>query len=344
MIVNSNKSIMNKKDYNLGIQILRVILSFMVVMDHFYNRNKLKKITYYLYYHIPTFFLISFFFSYNLLLSFNVQKIKLRIERLAIPYIVWSFIGFLLRNIYFYAFNKKSDHDFKTLVKHFITGHILNIVLWYLVILMLTTFVFIIIIFLFKNKYLSIFYILTIIAYISQYSGFNFYIHRKYLDHHAYLTFGRFAEAFPNAVTGFTLASFKIIEKLKKYRLKSIFYSLIILIMISKYCVFTDIKTFKYGNIRLNIAACCIFIFFSLLHVKNLEKKKLLNFIRQITSYTGGIYYMHYLVGNSLTFQRIFKSLKGTILLCIIIYVSCYNICHFSLKIFGKTKFKYIFI
>ena len=335
---------MNKNEYNLGIQILRVFLSFMVVMDHFYNPDKLKKYIFFLYYHIPSFFLISFYFAYNLFSSFNIQKIKLRIERLLIPYIIWSIIGFILRNIYFYAFNSKNSHNFKALIKHIITGHILNLALWYMAILIFTTIVFVIIIFLFKKNYLLIFHILTIIAYISQYSGLNYYINKEYLDVHACLTFGRFAEAFPNAVTGFTFASFNIIEKLKKYRIKSIFYSLVILIMISKYNVFVSIQTFKYGNIRLNIAASCLFIIFSLFPLENIKNKIAINTIKRLTSYTGGIYYMHYLVGNSLSIKRILNPLKGTVLYCVILYLICYNICHFSLKIFRKTKLKYIFM
>ena len=56
---------MIKKDYplikknselNIGIRVLRVFLSFMVVMDHIYNKKELKKYYYILYYHIPTFF------------------------------------------------------------------------------------------------------------------------------------------------------------------------------------------------------------------------------------------------------------------------------------------------
>lgn len=58
---------MDKKEYNLGIELLRVFLSFSVVMDHLYNRNELKKYIYVLYYHIPTFFIISFYFTYNTL-------------------------------------------------------------------------------------------------------------------------------------------------------------------------------------------------------------------------------------------------------------------------------------
>ena len=50
----NNELTLLKKEYNLGIEILRVFLSFMVVLDHLYNKKKLKKYYYILYYLFPT--------------------------------------------------------------------------------------------------------------------------------------------------------------------------------------------------------------------------------------------------------------------------------------------------
>ena len=138
-----------KKEYNLGIEILRVFLSFTVLMDHLYNQNKLRKYSNILYYHIPSFFIISFYFTFSTLSSCNIKKIKLRFERLIIPYIGWSFIAFLLKNIYYYFLNMNVEHTLKSFVKHLITGHILNLPLWYQAILVFTTNIFVIITFFF---------------------------------------------------------------------------------------------------------------------------------------------------------------------------------------------------
>lgn len=336
---------MDKKEYNYGIEILRVFLSFMVIMDHLYNKKKLKNYYYILYYHIPTFFLISFFFTYNTLTSFNLQKIKLRFERLFIPYIGWSIIAFILKNIYYYLFNLNYEHTLKGFVKHLITGHILSVPLWYQAILMFTTIFFLIIIFLFKKNQLLIFHILSLISYILQYSGLNYNLIKKYLSTHAKLTFGRFMEALPNSITGYTFAYIKMINILKQYRAKTIFFSFSILIIISKYAVFENLKNFKYGGLRHNIAASCIFILFSLFPLENIKYNPLKNFIKYFTRYTGGIYYMHYLVGNSYIIKKIlFKSLNGTIFGCMVIYFICYSISYFGIKIFGKNKIKYMFI
>lgn len=60
-----NYQLKSKKEYNFGIGILRVCLSFMVIMDHLYDQEKYKRYVYFFYYHIPTFFLLSFFYTFN---------------------------------------------------------------------------------------------------------------------------------------------------------------------------------------------------------------------------------------------------------------------------------------
>ena len=118
-------------------------------------------------------------------------------------------------------------------------------------------------------------------------------------------------KAFPNAITGFTFARLNIIKRLKNFRLKAILYSFSILLIISKYSVFDNLKTFKYGGLRLNIAASCIFIIFSLLPLDNIKNKTIIIIIKKFTSYTGGIYYMHYLVGTFYFIHKILNSLNG---------------------------------
>jgi fucose 4-O-acetylase-like acetyltransferase len=89
MLTNINKNnyqLKRKREYNIGIGILRTCLSFMVIMDHIYNKKIYNKYVYFFYYHIPTFFLLSFFYTFNTLSFFNINKIKARFERIMIPY------------------------------------------------------------------------------------------------------------------------------------------------------------------------------------------------------------------------------------------------------------------
>ena len=140
------------KKINYGISILRMFLSLMVVFDHFYDSKKKLKFLSVLHYHIPTFFLLSFFYTYGTLSHFNIPKIKLRFERLIIPYICWSIISWILNNIYFYYLKKKCFHSFYSLLQGLLNGRILIPALWFQNILILITLISLIIIFLFKKK------------------------------------------------------------------------------------------------------------------------------------------------------------------------------------------------
>ena len=97
------------------------------------------------------------------------------------------------------------------------------------------TLLFLIIIFLFKKKYLFIFKLLYLLSYILQYSGINYIFFVKNFSTHSRSTFGRFFEAIPFAITGIFLASHNILEINKKNKKKLFFHSLIILILITKY-------------------------------------------------------------------------------------------------------------
>lgn len=332
-------------ELNIGIRILRIFLSFMVVIDHFYNWKKLHKYYYILYYHIPSFFLISFYFTYKTLISFNIKKIKLRLERLLIPYFSWSIISWLIRIFYYYIMKKKCSHSLKDFIANLINGHIFNVVLWFQNILILLTFKFLIIIYLFRNNYLTIFQLLLIISYILQYSGANYKFFNNFYRHTS-STFGRLFEALPNAVTGFFLALIDIINLInnKKKSKKSFIFSLLFLILISKYEVFAEIKTFKYGGIRLNLGAFCIFISFSLIP-NTIYKFNLRNYIiKQMTNYTGGIYFTHYLIGKGYICSS-FNIIKNkTILGCLFIYLVSYTISFLGIKFLGHTKLKHLFI
>ena len=78
-----------KKLY-LGTEILRMILSFFIVVVHLHNKNGTNIIfksfaILNLEFYVPTFFIISFYFSYKIFVSENINKIKQRFIRI-LPY------------------------------------------------------------------------------------------------------------------------------------------------------------------------------------------------------------------------------------------------------------------
>ena len=342
----NNYMLKRKKEYNIGIGILRVCLSFMVVMDHLYNQKKYKQYIYFFYYHIPTFFLLSFYYTFNTLYFFNFNKIKIRFERILIPYFCWSCIYWIFNNIYFLLLKKKCRHSLIDFLNNLLNGHIFNCAFWFQNILILLTIIFLIVILLFKNNFLYILVLFAILAYILQYTGLNYEFFTKNFSTHYYLTLGRFAEGLPNAVSGFYIASKNFTSILKTKARITIINSLIILSFITKLKVFSNIKTFKYGGIRLNIAAICIFFIFYLFPFSVIKNKILINIIKQLTSYTGGIYFIHNLIGRGYILSKILSILeieRHSLLECLIVFIISYIICFYGTRLFGRTKFRHLF-
>lgn len=329
-----------KKKKNNFIAILRVILSFMVVLDHFYDRKKLAKYTHILYYHIPTFFLLSFYYTHKTFTTFNVSKIKLRFERIVLPYICWNTISFILNNIYHSLLKWECYHTFYDFFKNFLNGHMLIISMWFQNILTLTTLIISIFVLLFKNQYILIFQIFMILSYRFQYSGENYRFFKNYFSPHFRLTYGRFFEALPHSLTGFFLGVFKIPDNLRIYKIKTIFVCLFSLIFASKFNFDKIIKGFKYAGIRLNMAAICIFfIFFYLDEVLKIEKIKILSIF---TDFSAGIYFIHNLIGRGFFAKKLLGYKLHSISGCIFIYLTSYILCFILNKLIGNTKLKHL--
>ena len=223
-------------------------------------------------------------------------------------------------------------------------GHIFNVVLWFQNILIMINIIFIIIIFLFKKKYLFILNILNAFFYILLYSGLNFSFFYNNFSYDSASTIGRLAEVFPFTLTGFFFASINIVDILTKYRKIAIFSCYFLLFIITKFKVFAELKNFKYGGFRNNLAGVCIFIIFSLLPFSKISNSFLIKIIFVLTNYTGGIYFTHFLIGRRLLIvQKILEIKKHSFLGCIITYIISYIICFIGTKFLGKTKFKHLF-
>ena len=334
--------ILQKKEKNYGIAVLRVILSFMVVLDHFYNKRTKKKFSYILYYHIPTFFLISFFYTHNYFQTFNIAKIKLRFERLVIPYFFWSLVAFIKNNIYYFLFKKECSHSIYLFLEHLLNGHIFVTALWFQNILVFTTLIISIVVFAIKKEYLLIFQILMLFSYKLQYSGDNYRFFKSNFTTHYKLTYGRFFESLPNSLTGFFIAAFNLPNKLKMHKFRTVIFSVIILIVLTKYYSMDHLLGFKYGGLRKNIAAVLIFFIF-LFTFDKIRNQKIIKLLNIITNYTAGIYFIHLIIGNGYFFLFFLGNKIRTIFGCIILYSFSYITCFIIDKLTGdKIRLKHL--
>lgn len=347
MIDKSNDVINKPKKYNISLALLRMYLCFLVVNAHLLNSSRsnikniyiLKLINNNI--HVPIFFIMSFYFSYKLNTFKIKKKIKERFERMLIPYFIWPFLIFALNNLFYYSFNIKLAISLNDLLIQYITGHNIVAVLWFQLNLILSS-ILILFIELFLNKnIIFVLFHLEIISYFFQYSNLNYCFFSKY-DYYKKYPYGRFMEIIPFCITGYLLAYFNIIVYLKMFKIKTIYSLLLLLSLILKYNFIIRPNGFLYQGLFLHIKSLIIFILFAIFPLETIKNNNFINIIKIITNYTSGIYYLH--IPISLYLSNFIQLIKeNTFYGCIIIYIICYFISYFGIKLFGKTKLRHLF-
>ena len=331
---------------NIGLQILRMIMSFFIIQRHCFDvslaKNAIIILTYETFrFYTTTFFLISYFFSYKTLKFKNINRIKLRLQRFIIPYIIWPIFIFLLNNIY-YFFGININHlNLKDLFIQLITGKRIYEVFWFQCNLIFTFILCCIIALTIQNYFLFTAQIFGIIGYIYHSLHYHFELFEAY-NIEIRTLFQDFGKVLFFSSIGLTLASLVNIDNLKKRKKKAMLLSIFSLIIVYLINYFYLNKILYYLECIINIiAAISFFIHFSI--IPDLNNKQLVSLISKITNYTGGVYYLHVIVWKILSrkmdiFKR--KTLNG----CFLNYIICHFICFIGEKIFRKSKLKYLFI
>ena len=326
----------NNKTINYGIQLLRMILCFWILSFHCLEKNEINYFLFYMtktkFYHVPCFTFISFYFSCNIFFDRNIIKFKRRLERLLIPYIIWPLIIFIINNI-FYKRNSISWHQLKIQI---IIGRQFMVPLWYLFSMIFITITFFILSNLFQNHFIVFIKLLMIFSYIFQYSSsYRFFEEYK---RNVKLPILDTISILPLSIIGILFASSKLIEFFQRNRKNSLFFSFILLFLLFKYNIFVELE--GYNGIINIFSSLFFFVGFYLLPIENIYSL-IQKIIKQITSYTNGIYCMQ---SKTISFIRANFGLKGNFKSCIIIYLFSYLVSFVGMKICSKNKFKYLFI
>ena len=327
----TKKKILKKMEIIYGIEILRMILCFWVITHHYLGRkikSKYKIIDYY--YHVPTFFFLSFYLNYKIFILKNIIKIKQRFERLIISYIIIPII-FLIIKFFSLGFLKNIRRILFGLFMQYITGLYIYDHLWFVQNLIIYTIVFGIIFIFFKKNSLFILQMLAIILYWLKCYGI---VNKIFYNTQSYLrSFKNIAIMMPIAISGIILGHIEIMKKLIKLRIKFIIFSVIIFYFIYNFNFF--------GEISLNLVSISLFTLFSLIPFEKIKNKTIIKIIIIITRYTGGIYYFQKIIQISIFKFSYFR--RRTFLSCIIIYIFGYFICMIGTKKFKNNKLKYLF-
>ena len=178
-----------------------------------------------------------------------------------------------------------------------------------------------------------------ILSFRFQYSGENYsFFKNNYKSIYAN-TYGRIIDIFPVSITGFFIASLKSKNKLNYSKIRTILISILVLFFLTKYNFDESLKTFKYGGLRLNIAACCLFFCF-LLSFDKLKNINIIKIIDILSNYTAGIYFTHMLIGKSYSVRFLLGNNINTIFGCFNIYIISYIFCFIIDRIFSNRTFK----
>ena len=194
------------------------------------------------FFHVPIFFLMSFYFSEKALLSSKYTKTFGRFDRLCIPFFLWPIIIFYLNKLLIKLSITQNVLTIKDLRFQLIfgTGRMNMYTFWYQWDIIFITICYKIIIFIFRKKFNYVLTLITITSFLYQYNGKNFAFFRRY-NYGGHYVFGRLAEMFPYSVIGFFISYSKIMTFFKKNRILVI----ISCIYISQHFLFYFLKFYK---------------------------------------------------------------------------------------------------
>lgn len=329
-----------QKESNYGIQLLRMILSFLILQYHCLNQKKIKikiikSLVNAIGFYVPTFLVISYYFSFKIINSKNIIKMKTRLKRLFIPYIIWPIIFFIIYNIIFHFYYKIICFTIKDLFIQLLTAKRIHIVFWFQCNLILSFILLSILALLIKNNFLFIVQLIGVLGYFFH----SFYHYYKILDEYMYevrMLIKDFSKVLFYSAIGISLGSIINMKILRKERFKVIIFCLLILYLLRDFLII--INLFYYLRcIIYGIGSVSLFILFSVVPLDYIKNKKINLIIMHVTNYSAGVYYLH---------TQIWLILRknDTLYGCFINYIICYFICFLGIKVFGNTNLKYLFI
>lgn len=313
------------RSWNLGLCILRSIMCFLVVLCHFWDGGGDRPLEGIRGYAVPVFMVMSFMLNYKTLKVLKKNTLKKRFRRLLFPHIVWALIYWMIYASLDVWRGWDLENGPEDLFWQMLTGHCtrINAAMWYQTDSIFLTAVFILVLFIFREYYKTGFSIMLFLAILFQYSGRNFALFEECRNEVMYPA-GRICEMIPLAVLGFFIADYGICEKLKERWKEIVLLSAVLIFMIRRYAVFSDVPGYGYSGLNKIVPAVILVTVFNVLPLDKIPEK-LQNGIGMLTRYTMGIYCMHMLCGRLLNIVLgHYGIVTNTFLECIVIYSLCY--------------------
>lgn len=318
-------------NFNYGIAILRIWMTFEVILCHFWlvERGEISGIWAFFYdckqLAVPIFMIMSFF-----LLEPHLKEgytlIGKRLYRLAIPYVVWPFIYYLVWNIT----GINGDIRKSSILWQLLLGSSMQLCshLWYqwnLIVLTILTIV--LFNWLSEIRAYIVLAALGVIGIVFQYSGINYMLFGELAYEQRY-TLGRIAEMLPYVFIGLILSKLIIIEKIKCNRNINIISIIIGIVMFlfgaKNGLVLSPCEQFGYAGIMYIVVASIIFVVMAILPMDNIWEY-IGKVVKFLSKYSFGVYCVHVIVGKVLEKFMVNYGLQmNQFAECIVIFGICY--------------------
>jgi len=322
----------------LGIDILKIIMCFGVIICHFWDADMGKK-THIIFNTlrcnaVHTFILLAFFFTAHTIESRDWNLIGIRIMRLLKPFYIWPIIMFVLYNLSSLILNGRLKFGLRDIGAQYFMGHTeILVVMYFNWIVMVLTIIYALIFYLLSRKTAFIFLIISGIWALSfVYTGKNYAMFSKLPPEMSY-PLGRLAELYPTACVGIALSHINfngVREKISNIGVWTLFYcitgfEIIWMMLISPTLMqYFPAGQFNYGypyHIALSIWFFIIGFYFNGSSLPVLIRK----IISEIGHYTVGVYCVHMIVGLGLQYLIDTNGIYGrrTLRFCTVCFAAC---------------------
>lgn len=195
------KELIEDRQTDNSISFLKTLLSFYVVLCHYLIHDD-SRMGLLLYRQkcvaVPIFILISFYLTYRMYESIDLDNMRKRIRRLVYPYLIWASIYYITYSIINVSTGKESLFSLKDLIWQIALGSDRNLCpqMWYLFDIIIFTIVYFIVCMLFPKNKKKMLCCLMVFCLLFQYSGLNARIFASY-EYEMRYPLGRLAECFP---------------------------------------------------------------------------------------------------------------------------------------------------
>lgn len=341
------------KKYNVGIALLRILMCFQVVVDHFYafeDEGIIKSILdFYSSLAVPVFVILAFVYLDIDSICSDKDSFLKRMYRLVVPHIIWAFVYFVLYWLldFVHGYSLGIHRGIKGLLSLIITGSALNPAAWFMVDLIIVTIMFAAIYRICGAKRgFAILLFLMVLSWALQYSGlWHSAINMLFTGTPFYWTVGRIIEVIPFAVGGLLIRKYNLMNYIQESqgirRITIILVSIVCIVLLFCLRNYTEIENdFMYSGVPRAIKATFTIVVFGAMNFKPFGEK-IESAIVKISKHTMAVFFMHNMIGTVLlktaVFAKIMEAYRGTIFICVIIFAISMAIALIMYRIPSKT-------